>query len=280
MTTETTTFPTGTGLFSALKCLRQAYDCAQELRQSEWEFAVEIESLRSEGCTQTDCRWLIRKGYVEHAVEITGPAEKERRFRAVRSLTLPKRTCFVLTPAGADFCDRTISAMPAGEYPSSTLFRTPAEEATAMAPRLPVPSYTNGHAGGARGIAAPRRTTIVAPRYDRCRVPVWDPELHELRVGRQVVKRFIRPAPSQELILNVFAEEGWPAAIDDPLPALHGIDLKRRLHHTIRNLNRAQHPHVIQFSINGQGKRIRWRLTPAALARRQSRVARVTQERP
>ena len=91
-------------------------------------------------------------------------------------------------------------------------------------------------------------------------VPVWDAGLHELRLGRRIIKRFRCPAPAQELILAVYEEEGWPPKIDDPLPMTSGIDPKRRLHQTIRNLNRAQRPHGIHFSVNGNGQSIRWEL--------------------
>ncbi len=270
MITEANMFPAGMGLDAALKLLRQAYDCAEELRQSAWEFAVELESLRAAGCSQTDCRWLIRKGYVAHAAEITSPAGKERRFRAIPSLSLPSRTCFVLTPAGAEFYDKTFASSRQDHSPATPLLRNPDEETSTRVPQIPVANYTNVYTRVVPGIVNSRRTTNGTARSRCCRVPIWDPELHELRLGRIVVKRFIRPAPAQELILKVFAEEGWPATIEDPLPALHGIDLKRRLHHTIRNLNRAQRPHIIHFSINGQGKRIRWCLRPTAAGKRQA----------
>src|SRR5262245_28548005 len=63
-----TSYPLSAGLTSALNYLRQAYDCAQESRQSPWEFAIEMANLESAGLSHTDSRWLIGKGYVEHAV--------------------------------------------------------------------------------------------------------------------------------------------------------------------------------------------------------------------
>src|SRR5207237_3362867 len=138
-------------------------------------------------------------------------------------------------------------------------------------PRTPSPSMGEGEGGGDRGAGLPRATG--APPKRSPRVPTWDATLHELRLGRRVVKTLNhRPAPAQELILTVFEEEGWPPTIDDPLPATHGVESKRRLAQTVSNLNRAQHPHLISFSvINGQT--IRWMLkTPAKGKRPKSRA--------
>jgi len=202
------------GLISALKYLRRAYDCAQETRQSAWDFAVEMEHLLSSGLSYADSRWLIAKAYVEHAVETTRPNGKQRYFRQVGSTALPTRTCLVLTPSGVDFCDRMAGSLTVDELR---------------------------------------------------RIPEWDARLLELRLGEHIVKRLNRhPAPTQELILAVFEEEGWPEAIDDPLPTNHGVDTKRRLHHTVRNLNRAQHPHSIHFSVCDHGKSICWKLAAMA----------------
>ena len=66
-----------------------------------------------------------------------------------------------------------------------------------------------------RSVPAMRRT---AQRHEsNPLVPRYDAMLHELRLGDEVVKRFTRPAPAQELILKVLEEERWPPAIDDPL---------------------------------------------------------------
>jgi hypothetical protein len=105
-----------------------------------------------------------------------------------------------------------------------------------------------------------RRDAQMPPRpqgtpHDR---PGWDANLHELRMGARVVKRFKRPAESQELILTAFEEEGWPDVIDDPLPVEPGHDPKRRLHYTVHHLNRGQRPFLIQFHVNGNGESVYW----------------------
>src|SRR5690606_5827230 len=81
--------------------------------------------------------------------------------------------------------------------------------------------------------------------------PAWNGDLHELWFGERMIKRYVRPAPAQELILSVFQEEKWPPGIDDPLPSKSCQDPKRRLHYTIQNLNRGQWPQRLHFFING-----------------------------
>ena len=274
-------FPLASGLISALNSLRQAYDCARETRQSAWEFAVEIESLESAGLSHTDSRWLIGMGYVEHAIETTRPTGKKRRFEPVGSLALPDRTCFVLTHAGAEFHDQTRAGPPTiGGKPSSNSQSAASQALLFHSFQIPAVHASNGHREETTSSSPSGGTAATVHKPKARRVPVWDANLHELRLGRQVVKRFSRhPAPIQELILAVFEEEGWPEAIDDPLPASHGLETKRRLHHTIRNLNRAQRPHLIQFSICGRGKGICWHLTPNATPKRRHYDANATPKR-
>ena len=79
-----------------------------------------------------------------------------------------------------------------------------------------------------------------------------------LFLGSQIVKRFTRPSPNQEKILATFEEEGWPERIDDPLPQANGIDPKRRLHDSIKWLNRNQATRLLKFSGDGSGEGVRW----------------------
>src|SRR5262249_15082674 len=116
--------------------------------------------------------------------------------------------------------------------------------------------------GGARGgNSEPIQSPPVAPAPARLK-PRYDAMLHELYLGAELVKRFTRPAKSQELILAAFQEDDWPPAIDDPLPAQFNQDPKRHLHYTIRNLNRGQKPLRIRFVINGNDETIRWQGVP------------------
>ena len=58
---------------------------------------------------------------------------------------------------------------------------------------------------------------------------------------------------------SAFEEEGWPEAIDDPLPGVSGIDPYERLHDAVGRLNRAQKEASIRFERDGTGKRVLWR---------------------
>ena len=70
--------------------------------------------------------------------------------------------------------------------------------------------------------------------------------------------RFRLPAANQEAVLRVFEEEGWPAAIFDPLPPHGDGDTKQRLHDTIKALNRSRLARVIHFSGDGTGEGVLW----------------------
>jgi hypothetical protein len=207
-----------------------------------WQLAVEIEVLHSSGLTNTDLRWLLSQGLAEHRLERTRAGDSARRFArsSSTSLGLSPRDCFILTEGGCHFASRASRGGTSGGLPIPT----------APPPASPRPAPCNLHA----------------------EFPVWDSMLHELRLGRGVVKRFTRPAAAQELILSAFQEEGWPLAIDDPLPAQFNQDPKRRLHYTIRNLNRGQRPLCIRFFINGNGETIRWVCVAQPRARRSRRT--------
>lgn len=83
--------------------------------------------------------------------------------------------------------------------------------------------------------------------------PVWDRERRELRIGQKVVKRFRWPAENQERVLDAFEDNGWPSHIADPLEKHPKICQKRRLHDTIKCLNRKQLHEVIKFRGDGTG---------------------------
>ena len=91
-------------------------------------------------------------------------------------------------------------------------------------------------------------------------MPVWDQERRELRINDVVVKSFKLPSPNQEAILTALAEENWPVRIDDPLPPQLDLDPKRRLHDTIKSLNRNQKSRLIRFSGDGTGEGVLWKL--------------------
>ena len=88
--------------------------------------------------------------------------------------------------------------------------------------------------------------------------PKWDRDRRELRLGGELVKVFKLPSPMQEAILMAFEEEHWPPRIDDPLPVHPELIPKRRLHDTIKSLNRNQKRSLIRFMGDGTGEGIRW----------------------
>ncbi len=117
------------------------------------------------------------------------------------------------------------------------------------------------------GMASAVRTPLaVAPRTvltglgpdDLPRRPKWDQQRRQLRVGAQIVKEFKLPSPNQETVLTAFEEEAWPPRIDDPLPPLPNLDPRRRLHDTIKALNRKQKHDLVRFRGDGSGEGIRW----------------------
>lgn len=198
---------------ASLRLLLEARIYAQDCHRDEWDFAVEIDRLEAIGLTVSQLRWLVCQGYVEHAAELASAGNGHRVFRKLGTLTMTKKTCVVLTEAGA-----------------------------ALVRVVPV-----------RLLAAPRDRS--GPERD---VPTWQKTYRELRLGDFVVKRFRVPAPSQELILDAFEEEGWPSHLDDPLPPHPNVDPKRRLHDTIDRLNRSQKNRLIRFHGDGTGQAVRW----------------------
>jgi hypothetical protein len=229
---ETTGSPLPTALSAPIRLafaqLLEVHELARASGRKASDFAAEITSLTELGITASILRWLVCRGYAKCLREITQPGDKERRFEPVDNLSLNPQSCFVLSRRGMLFA-RAMLAF-SGVDPAQTA--------------------KNGDAGRPGDVPAPR----------------WDNRRRELRVARKLVKRFRVPAPNQEMILAAFQEEGWPNCIDDPLPPKGDLDPKRRLHDTIKALNRKhrQQPPLIHFLGNGTGKNVVWelRLTP------------------
>ncbi len=209
---------------AALGLLLEAFESAEELHCSDWDFALEIEELRKAGFTNSDLRWLVCKGYVEHARETRPTDDHSRSFRPTGHLTFHESTCFVLSETGVEFARKGLQQ---AAHRSSEHY-------------VPAPQ------GNGEQTAEP--------------VPKWDPDRLELCVGKSIVKKFQVPAANQELILSAFEEEGWPVRVDDPLPPRPNQDPKARLHTTINALNRNQRDRLIRFRGDGHGEGIRWEL--------------------
>jgi hypothetical protein len=89
--------------------------------------------------------------------------------------------------------------------------------------------------------------------------PTWNRNKRMLLWGSLVIKSFRKTAPNQEILLDSFEEEGWPARIDDPIPPSPGIVPTVRLHDTIKRLNHGMAFHVIRFYGDGTGLGVEWR---------------------
>jgi hypothetical protein len=97
--------------------------------------------------------------------------------------------------------------------------------------------------------------------------PLWDPKERQLwfttHDGQwdelQVEYRW--PSPNQTRIIQAFHRRGWPKHIRDPLPRDPDVCPKRRLHDTIKCLNRRTT--AIKFRGDGTGKGIYWEQTGA-----------------
>lgn len=213
----------------ALRLLWEAWQYAGEVQRDVWDFALEIDALRQTGCTNSEFRWLLCKGYVDHAQETTLAGEDSRTFQGhqhLGGLTFGRKTCFVLTETGSRFVQSVLKDSPAETAAISV-------QCGSVAAEDPVTSK-----------------------------PRWDRERQELRLGEIVIKQFKVPAANQERILAAFEEDGWPVRIDDPLPPSSEQDSKRRLHDTINSLNRNQKRNLIRFLGDGSGQGVRWERIP------------------
>jgi hypothetical protein len=212
------------GLQRVLVQLAEADACARRMGCDPWEFAIELEVLIVEGLMANDLRWLVKKGYLEHAQEVTRARDTIRRFRSCCNLGFTKRTCFVLTSAGA---------LLAATYGSAPISKLPVSSAIQIQQ---------------------------SPINNNRSMPSWDCDRRVLCVLGCVVKLYKVPSASQEAILAAFEEEGWPSAIDDPLPPHPEQDSKRRLRNTIQSLNANQKNSLLRFRGDGSGQRILWEI--------------------
>jgi hypothetical protein len=229
---EWITTSVGQRMRRAISVLTDAMYYTSDLGCGVWDFAVSIGELRDAGLSDNDLRWLMRKGFVEQAIEITEAGDNVRSFRPASGCIFSDRTCFVRTESAQEF---------AFEDPAATLGPCNAR---------------NGHVASVNG----HHDSIVSVPMAVHHVtnPTWDRDRQELRWGEYLVKQFKVPSPNQETILAAFEEERWPPRIDDPLPPQVDQDPKRRLHDTITTLNRNQKNPLIRFLGDGSGQGVRW----------------------
>ena len=228
---------------AALVALLEALEYAQDLEGSAWDFALEISSMRRLKLSTSDLRWLVVRGLVKHALEVTPPRDAVRSFRRPERPAFGKKSCFVLSPAGAELA-RTLR---------------PAVSALSTEEFLPTgETFTAAH-------DPPREFTPPAPPLQ----PRWDRDRQELRVGSIVVKRFKIPSAGQEAILAAFEEQNWPARIDDPLSICTGPSRHGRLQEIISQLNKSQKRALLRFLDDGSGHSVLWEFADEPSAQRE-----------
>jgi len=222
-----TTFKEGLAL------LWRALQYSRSLQTDAWDFAVERDDLSNTGLSTVDLRWLIACGYVEVRQENRRANECKRSFGVS---FLAKRATFTLTEAGASVARRMLSepALPPLSEPDK---HKPIKHVHIKS--------VNGH----------------LPQHKPC----WDADRKELRLNGDLVKQFRWSALNQETVLMAFQEDGWPARIDDPLPPRPNQEPKRRLHDTIKCLNRNHKTRVIHFSGDGSGEGVLWCFVDASM---------------
>ena len=226
---EETSLPTRS--HAALSVLDEARDYARSLGMSPWEFAIEITTLRRLRLSASDFRWMVARGLVEHATELTHLRDCARSFRDSDRNVFSQRSCFVLTAAGASLI---------GSSSCTTL-------------------PTSGESPEAADELTPQAESALLPRESsRGRTPTWDRDRQELRVGNIVVKRFTIPAFGPEVLLAAFEEKQWPRRIDDPLPARDDSSHASRLQEAINALNRRQIRQLVRFVCDGNGQGVQW----------------------
>jgi hypothetical protein len=207
----------------SFKLLLRAARYAQNSQQPVWNFTTSVSTLRTLGLQDCDLRWLVIKGYLDHAYDASARGAP-RITESTPPTRFTYRSTFVLTSQGTRFVECLLKP----------------------------PSFS----------LPPRDTPVPLAAQQ---TPLWDAQLRELRIGCVVIKHFSVPAENQETILSSFQEEAWPAHLDDPLPPVAGIDAKRRLHSTIRCLNRNQKSPLLRFHGDGYGRGVYWKfLLPVA----------------
>jgi hypothetical protein len=216
---ETTCVSVDGTLRAVILSLWQASQLAVDAECDIWDFAVELDELRTLGANVSELRWLLARGIATQAGELPPGVHGRRRFAAPSRWMVMPNSCFVLTESGLNWA------------------RQLAERIDPARIRLPsVSSTANGN---------PSR-------------PFYNDVRNELVFGDEVVKRFRTPAFNQQAVLAAFQILAWPDRIHDPLPPSGELCPRRRLSETIRALNRRQMRTIVRFSGDGSGLGVLW----------------------
>jgi hypothetical protein len=212
--------------------LAKAHTLSESLRRSQWDFAVEISELSKLGLTRTDLRWLVCKGFIDHADEVSLISTGARQFQATAKLKFTGDSCFILTALGrtavVQLGEKGVHRPNAAQSPMTVCQST------------------------SKCCCAAEPSELSAFR------PSWNAGVNRLFLGKLLVKQYRRPAPNQQRILSAFQEEDWPERIDDPLPPAPGLEPRRRLQEAVAGLNRRQANPVLRFAGDGHGQGVTW----------------------
>jgi hypothetical protein len=213
-------------LCCGLTVLLKAYDWPRASGFDPRQFAVKIGHLRDAGFSETQLSWLICGGFLDHLHEFTQPGDKDRTFRDLGRWNFRKRSCFVLSPAGADFARRICQQADSAAVPL-----------------------------GGKAPGVPRASSV--RQTDQ---PRWDRECRHLSLGDESLMQLSSRAKNLICILDTFQEDGWSPQIDDPLSSIERGRSKIRLRGAIEKLNRSLFLPRIHFSGDGSGESICWNL--------------------
>lgn len=222
---------------SVIHLLRDAYDAAFSCGRDAWDFSVELSEMEKAGVEKHVLRMLICRDWIVHKRETTLAQESMRTFEPVSGLLFSEQSCFTISKQGYELAKSTQPAVKQAEAGKSVMS-----------------SHHSGPLGGNPESNENDSNQLGSSSRPHVQVkPVWDRERRELRLGDIVVKRFKWPAENQELVLNAFEDQGWPPRIDDPLVPHPSICPKRRLHDTLKCLNRKQVNELVKFRGDGTG---------------------------
>lgn len=217
--------------------LWRAHLYALDTKLDRWQFALELEEFRRAGVSISELRWLLASGFAAHARELVSISTEARRFAPLQRHIITSDACLILSERGV----RLIERMP--ELRQKAFLGHQEKKILAII-------RSNGDV-----LPNPPQPGSIVPTC----VPRWDPELRELRFQEKLVKALPKSANNQLLILAAFQEESWNRRIDDPLPPAACLDARRRLHDTIKQLNRRQRNSLLRFGGDGTGKGVVWK---------------------
>jgi hypothetical protein len=271
-------------VLEALRLVYQAESTAEQTDVSPVEFATDRADMLAKNISSSELRWMIQAGLLEHVWEMTAPHDSHRRFESARNLRIDDRSCFLLTSQGFKFLfatsnvtQRSTRAKLPPAKSNQLLFNPTTNELKRIrsdSARKPIMIDSNfdkpspfKHTAPKNGAAA--NNGSAAKNGDAAKSnpaltgrasvnPTWCDEKRELTLCGNVVRKYKWPAANQAHVLQAFQKSNWSRQIEDPLPLDSEVDRKRRLHDTIKCLNR--HQNKIRFRGDGTGLGILWEL--------------------